>query len=98
MTPAAEEARMLDDIEPNGAVTGQPLCPWVPRLRDFGLLVLALRAGIPLPTEAQVTGLQTTTPVRGSEPIGNHDMRSSRRRPVRVANAHVVSAVDSMGT
>lgn len=48
---------MLDDIEPNRAMRGEPLQPRVRRLRDLSLIVLAFRAGIPLPTEAQVTGL-----------------------------------------
>ncbi len=57
MTPAAEKARMFDDIEPISANRGEPLHPRVRRLRDLSLIVLAFRAGIPLPTESQVTGL-----------------------------------------
>ena len=48
---------MLDDVRPNRAMRGEPLYPRVRRLRDLSLIVLAFRAGIPLPTEAQVTGL-----------------------------------------
>ena len=83
MTPVPEEAGMLDDIEPNRAMRGEPLHPRVRRLRDLSLIVLAFRAGIPLPTEAQVTGLPNDETLARiwADWESRHAQRSDTARP-----------------
>lgn len=57
MKPAREEAGVPDDADTTRVVAEQSLYPRVRRLRDVSLIVLAFRAGIRVPTQAEIAGL-----------------------------------------
>lgn len=59
MTSGLEDAGTSDNAVTVGKVGWGPLHPRVRRLRDLSLIVLAYRAGIPVPTAAQIAGLPT---------------------------------------